>query len=81
MLSKKGVTTIAGSMCFADPDSKGVKRQEHDFGPEIKNIDLIPMPIIKEKIRLTLMGVDSDVIQMYQQEQQELVEREIAERK
>ena len=46
----------------------GVKSEEHDFGPEIKHISKIPVPIIKEKIRLTLMGIDSDVIKMYQQE-------------
>jgi hypothetical protein len=62
VLSKPGIGTKNGNLCFSDVgEPRG--RPEHDFGTF--DIDKVPTDLIKEKIRLTLMGVDRDIIQMH----------------
>ena len=67
VMSKPGLETKAAYMCYSDLGGSldMYKKQEHDFGGASVDIDKIPTDIIKEKIKLTLMGVDKDVIQMH----------------
>lgn len=60
VMSKPGAETKAGYLCYADIGAERFGKPEHDFGTF--DIDKVPKDLIKEKIRLTLMGIDKDVI-------------------
>jgi hypothetical protein len=60
VMSKLGVETKATNICFADGDHTIGSKVEHDFGNF--DIEKVPIDLIKEKIRLNLMGVDKDII-------------------
>jgi hypothetical protein len=63
VMSKPGIETKAGFMCYSDIGGARFDKQVNDFG----NFDInkVPIDILKEKIRLTLMGIDKDVIQLH----------------
>ena len=56
VISKHGISTKAGNMAFTTIGSSRPQLANNEFG----NIDMdkIPLDLIKEKIKLTLMGID-----------------------
>jgi hypothetical protein len=60
VLSKLGIETKSTNICFADGDHTVGYKVEHDFGSF--DIEKVPIDLIKEKIKLNLMGVDKDII-------------------
>lgn len=50
----------ANYICYSNFGDDLYKKPTHDFGNF--DIDKVPKSIIKEKIKLNLMGIDKDVI-------------------
>ena len=69
VISKQGISTKAGNMAFTTIGSQRPQPPTHDFGNV--DIDKVPMDVIKEKIKLTLMGIDKNVVQLYIDQQWE----------
>jgi hypothetical protein len=66
VISKPGRETKAGNLCFSNlGEVKLDSGPKHDFGDNIKDISKIPVDLLQEKIKLTLMGIDKDVIQAF----------------
>lgn len=63
VISKQGISTKAGNMAFTTIGTQRPQLPNHDFGNI--DIDKIPLDLIKEKIKLTLLGIDKNVVQLY----------------
>jgi len=76
-MSKSGIETKAGYLCFTNIGEERGGKPQHDFGNF--NIDKVPIDLIKEKIKLTLLGIDKDVIEMHLEAERKEYERNLLE--
>lgn len=67
VLSRVGGETVVNYNCFNTIGSPRKVNATHDFGNF--NIDKVPIELIKDKIKLTLEGIDKDVIGMHVENQ------------
>jgi len=63
VLSRSGLSSIKQFMCFQSAMDRENPYTKHDFG----DFDLrkVPIELIKEKIKLELLGRDDDVINLF----------------
>lgn len=67
VLSRSGLSSIKQFMCFQSAIDRVNPYTKHDFG----DFDLrkVPIELIKEKIKLELLGKDDDVINLFLENQ------------
>ena len=61
VISKPGIQTKTGNLAFTTIGAKYVTRNNPS------ELDKIPVDLIREKIKLNLMGIDQDVAQQYRE--------------